>query len=257
MVTVIVAVLNGAQTLERCLKSAENQSCCNWELIVIDGGSSDGSVEMIKAHKDRISYWESSPDRGVYHAWNKALTHARGEWICFLGADDRFWDRHVLADLLPFLKQAAEAGIRVVYGRVARVTSDGRVVAVWGKPWAKIRWQMPHGMPLGMPHSGLMHHCTLFQDHGLFDETFRIAGDYEFLLRELKNKNNRALLAEGVISVGQQIGGLADANSLYFHREVLRAREKNGLSRISWLWLAVHGRNLLRDGWRRLSSGRK
>lgn len=252
--SIIVAVLNGRNTLELCIKSIVCQTHPDKELIIIDGGSTDGSLSIIRKHEQNITYWESKPDRGIYHAWNKALARASGEWICFLGADDCFWNDHVLTDLLPSLCRAAASGIRVVYGRIARVDDGGRLLARWGKPWEKIRWQMPHGMPLGLPHTGLMHHRNLFGDHGLFDETFRIAGDYELLLRELKHKKNRALFVEDIITVAQRVGGLADSNSLFFHTEVLRARRKNGINRISLVWMAVHIKTFCREKWRILNS---
>ena len=130
---------------------------------------------------DNIAYWESSPDRGIYHAWNKALSHARGNWICFLGADDQFWHEHVLSEMVPHLMEAVAHGIQVVYGRAAMVNRKEEIIKFIGKPWEKISWLMQHGMPL--PHTGLMHHRSLFNEYGLFDETFRIAADYELLLR--------------------------------------------------------------------------
>jgi glycosyltransferase involved in cell wall biosynthesis len=252
--SIIVAVLNAHNTLEHCIQSIVAQTYPNKELIIMDGGSSDGSVSIIRSHENNIAYWDSKPDRGIYHAWNKALARASGEWICFLGADDYFCNDQVLTDLHPSLRQAAASGIRVVYGRIARVDDRGRLLARWGKPWEKIRWQMPHGMPIGMPHTGLMHHRNLFSDHGLFDDSFRIAGDYELLLRELKHKNSRALFVEDVITVTQRVGGLADSNSLFFHTEVLRARRKNGINRISLVWMLIHIRTFFREKWRALIS---
>jgi glycosyltransferase involved in cell wall biosynthesis len=105
-ITVIVAVFNGSATLRRCLKSICSQSYSNQELIVMDGGSSDDSVKIIQQNSHRIAYWESKPDRGIYHAWNKALSHATGEWICFLGSDDYFWQDDVLEKMVPALRIA-------------------------------------------------------------------------------------------------------------------------------------------------------
>ncbi|MDA3897412.1 MAG: glycosyltransferase [Desulfobacteraceae bacterium] len=91
-ISIIVVVFNGAQTLERCLYSVVHQIYPCKELIIMDGGSTDGSVELLKRYDSQIKYWESKPDRGIYHAWNKALEHAEGEWICFIGSDDFFFD---------------------------------------------------------------------------------------------------------------------------------------------------------------------
>lgn len=250
LITIIVATLNCADTIERCLESIVSQTYPHKELILIDGGSRDATVEILANSQNNITYWKSKPDRGIYHAWNKALKHSHGEWICFLGADDFFWNDHVLADLVPYLKKSEDSGTRVVYGQTVRVNSHGHVLKLRGKPWEKIRWYMLHGMPLDLPHTGLMHHHSLFEDAGPFDETFRIAGDYDFLLRELKDK--QAIYVENLKIAGCMVGGIADSNNILAHKEVARARRKNGLQPISWVWLIVYTRALFRKKWQRL-----
>lgn len=248
-ITIIVAVLNAAKTLERCLLSITEQNYSFKELIVMDGGSTDGSINILHSYSNNINYWESEADKGIYHAWNKALKHATGEWICFLGADDYFWDKHVLSNIAPYLIRAENCGTRVVYGRIARVDTSGKIIKFIGKPWEKIRWLMPHGMPL--PHPGLMHQYTLFKENGLFDETFQIAADYELLLRELRHK--QALYAPDIIVAGWQSGGISEYKVLDAHNEVLLARKKNGLNSFSWVWWVVHIRNILRSHWQKFT----
>ena len=136
-ISVILAVLNGSATIERCLKSIQFQSYTNLELIVMDGGSKDDSVKIIRNNLNRISYWESSLDRGIYHAWNKALSHAKGEWICFLGSDDFFWENVVIEKMIPALLLAKKKDIRLVYGKVAFINKKGEVQNIFGKPWRK------------------------------------------------------------------------------------------------------------------------
>ncbi len=248
LITIIVAVLNGRETIRQCIESVNNQTYLYKELIIIDGGSTDGTVEILKNNDDKIAYWESKPDSGIYHAWNKALEHSRGDWICFLGADDYFWSKNVLTDLSPHLVNAADSGIKVVYGQAAKVDRNGRILKLIGKPWEKIRWLMPHGMPLS--HTGLMHHRSLFKKHGLFDETFQIAGDYDLLLRELKN--GEAIYVRDLIVAGWQVGGISDLNFFLTHREIGRARRKNGFHNLSWVWIVVHVRGFFREYWRQL-----
>ena len=121
VVTVVVAVRNGARSLQRCIVSVAGQTLTAHELIVMDGGSSDGTVEILKANAEKIGYWESSPDRGIFHAWNKAVARARGDWICFLGADDYLWSPDTLEQFYPHLEGALPAH-KVVYGTVAVVS---------------------------------------------------------------------------------------------------------------------------------------
>lgn len=92
IVSIIVSVLNGKTTLQQCIDSVERQTYPNRELIVIDGGSRDGTLELLAENGGKISAWVSAPDRGIYNAWNKGLALAQGKWICFLGADDFFWE---------------------------------------------------------------------------------------------------------------------------------------------------------------------
>ena len=229
-ITIIVAVYNGSRTLSRCIKSINLQSYPNTELIIIDGGSSDGSVKIIEENSERIAYWESKRDRGIYHAWNKALFHATGNWICFLGSDDYFWENDVLEKMIPTLRFAEEKGIRLVYGRIASINKMSEVQNMLGMPWEKSFSILSHQMP---PHPGLMHHAQIFKDNGLFDESFRIAGDYEFLLRELKTRD--AMFVEDVIVAGIQYGGISSniANLIRLISEDISARKKHGLNLIT------------------------
>ena len=91
--SIIVAVLNGENTLEKCIESVNNQSFPHKELIIFDGKSTDRTVEILKNSEKKIAYWESKTDRGIYHAFNTAIRHAKGDWIYFLGSDDTFFFR--------------------------------------------------------------------------------------------------------------------------------------------------------------------
>jgi len=231
LISVIVAVFNAAKTLQRCIDSVMGQTYQHKELIIIDGGSTDGTVEILKANSDKITYWESKPDRGIYHAWNKALGRAEGEWICFLGGDDYFWQRNVLECVVPHLRQAAAVQVGVVYGRLAIVNAKGEILEMEGQPWEDSERRFQQEMAI--PHVGTMHHQSLFARHGLFDESFRIAADYDFLLRELKS--HRATFVPGLIIAGMQLGGGSSIPSQQFLaiREVARARRNNEITSLS------------------------
>jgi len=251
VITVVVAVKNMAGTLAQCLDSILRQSYPHKELILMDGASSDGSLDIIASRHDAITYWESKEDQGIYDAWNKALTRCQGDWVCFIGADDFLWDDQVLEALAPELERAEKEGIGLAYGQMARISKEGDVLELRGKPWQSIRWQMAHGMPLHLPHPGLMHRRRLFEEHGLFDASFRIAGDYDFLLRELKHKNRSALYIPNIRTIGNRAGGIADTRNLLAHREVARARRQNGMKAVSPIWLLVYIRAMVRDMLRR------
>ena len=171
-VSVVVAVRDAVETLPRCLDSILAQTYPNLEIVVIDGGSTDGTVECLERYSELLAYWLSESDFGVYSAWNKALSHLKGDWVCFLGADDRFAGATALSDLARHLAPRPE---RVVYGLTHVVNDAGCRVGTMGKPWPETRAELPERMSL--PNPSTFYHRTLFEKHGRFDESFRIAGD--------------------------------------------------------------------------------
>jgi hypothetical protein len=241
-VSIVVSVLNGAGTLQEALDSVAGQTYAARELIVIDGGSTDGTQEILQRNASKLAYWVSEPDRGIYDAWNKGLARARGDWICFLGADDYLWAPDTLERLAPVLERAYPP-IRLVYGEVAVVNESGGKMLRAGEDWRSARGRFRQIMCL--PHTGLMHHRSLFEAHGNFDESFRIGGDYEMLLRELRT--GEALFVPGLVVAGMRHGGVSSdpAGSLTMLREFRRAQRKHGLP-AGRHWLAAFAKAHLR-----------
>jgi glycosyltransferase involved in cell wall biosynthesis len=235
LISVIVAVYNGAKTLQRCIDSVSAQTYLNKELIIIDGGSTDGTIEIIKSNQDKISYWKSEPDNGIYHAWNKALGHTTGDWICFLGSDDYLWSGTVFEEIMPHIIKAESQGIRMVYGQVARVTEDNEISCVDGYSWEYTSRGIIIDGICSFAHQGMFHHRSLFEVYGKFDETFRIAGDYELLIRAFKEGGD-AYFINGLIVAGMQTGGIT-SNCIKLIKETARARQKNRLRVITIPWL--------------------
>lgn len=232
-ISIIVAVFNGVATLQKCIDSIETQSYKNKELIVIDGGSRDGTVALIKRNSKKISYSISEPDHGIYNAWNKGLKRASGAWICFLGADDYFWDARVLEKVALQLSQL-HTDIRIAYGKIIIINAQGEQFCQFGESWqkAKHRFRL-----MKIPHPGTMHRRSVFEQHGKFDESFHIAGDYEFLLRELKTAD--AFFIPNLITVAMLQGGISSnpANSLKLLHEARRAERMHGQWLPSLIWL--------------------
>ncbi|MGZ5077143.1 MAG: glycosyltransferase family 2 protein, partial [Methylobacter sp.] len=220
LISVIVAVFNGAKTLQQCIDSVAQQTYVNKELIIIDGGSKDGTADLLEANRDKLGYWVSEPDNGIYNAWNKGLAQAKGEWICFVGADDFFWDPQALERMASALT-AIPAEIRVAYGQIMLLNNDGENLYPIGEPWQQAKERFKQVMSI--PHPGLMHRRSLFERHGNFDESFRIGGDYELLLRELKEAD--AVFVPDLIMVGMRQGGISSspANSIESMWDIRRA----------------------------------
>lgn len=226
LISIIVAVLNGRETLQQCIDSIAQQTYPMKELIIVDGGSIDGTVDLLRANAGKINVVISEPDRGVYSAWNKGLAAAQGDWICFMGADDFLWDAKALKKMAAHLKGLPQSE-RVAYGKIVLVNNEGQSLSIVGRPWEQSRASFKRFMSL--PHVGMMHRRDLFEEHGNFDESFKIAGDYELLLRELKKGS--AIFISDVIVAGQRVGGISTRaeNNLRIKKEVWRAQARHGL----------------------------
>lgn len=243
LISIIIAVFNGAQTLQKCMDSVFMQTYPNKELIIIDGRSQDGTVDLIIKNSNRINYWISEPDQGICKAWNKGLSQAKGDWICFLGADDYFWDSQVVEQMAKRLIQLP-TGIRVAYGQVMIVNEREENIYLKGEQWHKTKKHFTQYMSIS--HQGLMHRRSLFELHGRFDESFRIAGDYELLLRELKT--GEAMFIPDIIVTAMRQGGLssAPANTIEVMLEFRRAQRMHGQYFPGVYWVMAMARVYIR-----------
>jgi len=225
--SIIIGVKNGARTLQRCLDSIAAQDIRERELVVVDSVSSDGTRELLEANAGAgvVTRYVSEPDGGLYEAWNKGLRLSRGEWICFLGCDDAFHDAAALRNLLDAAR-AAHGTARIVYGLVNRVTASGVIAESWGGPWTTARAACLAGFMI--PHPGTLHHRSIFEERGLFDESYRVAGDYELVLREVLL---RAPLFVNRVVVDMRFGGMSSKPAAIHEtlQEVQRARAAHGL----------------------------
>lgn len=245
-ITIIVAVFNGEATLQQCISSVANQNYPHRQLIVIDGASQDGTIELLHENAHIIDYWISEKDSGVYSAWNKGLAQATGDWICFLGADDYFYENSTLDKLVLSLREVP-SNVNIAYSRVIVVNKDGDHLFSAGDPWEKSAVLFKSGKCL--PHQGVMHRNTLFIKQGVFDESFKIGGDYELMLRELVQAD--AFYIPDIISVAMRQGGLSSnpTSAAQAMRDIRRAQVMHGLKYPSafWLWgmMKIYIRNLL------------
>lgn len=190
LVSVITVCLNGSAFLEQTIQSVLSQTYPNIEYIIIDGGSSDGSVEIIRNYAPRLAYWHSKPDRGLSHAFNLGLEQVHGDWILFLNADDILLSPDVIATIAPYLETYADA--EVVFGQTIVLTREKRpnpspFRRIVGHPW---HWQ-EFRRAFTLPHQSAFTHRTLFARLGKFSEEFPYAMDYEFYLRRGKDLQAR------------------------------------------------------------------
>lgn len=135
VITVITVVRNDAAALRKTIASVLSQDCPGLEFILVDGGSTDGTVEVIRAHEARISWWVSEPDHGIYDAMNKGLKHATGTWVNFMNAGDVFASGDAVTKVLA----AGLDDCAVVYGDSYAAFPHGLVHRVAGTPEMLIR----------------------------------------------------------------------------------------------------------------------
>ena len=174
VVSILTVNLNNAPGLQQTVDSVLRQTYTTYEFIVIDGGSTDGSVAFLQQHTDRINRWTSEPDRGIYHAMNKGIRRATGTYCLFLNSGDWLIDEHVLercfadnhtADLLVGGCHILEQGNRIhTY-----------------IPEQELTFRSFFGATI--PHQSVFIKRDLFGELGVYDETYRIHADYEFWIR--------------------------------------------------------------------------
>ena len=240
-VSMLMATYNSAATLEKCLASIEGQSWGNVELIIMDGGSKDGTQDILSRHSSRIAYWESKPDKGVYHAWNKAFDHFTGDWFGFIGSDDAFTHPKVLENAMAVASSRQE--VRLITGLINQVDGQGNITRVIGRRWDWATMKRYHSVP----HPGMLQHRTLFETHGRFSEEYRIAADYEYMLRFGPDIPN-AFIPEPLVDMGNQ--GLSRKQIKKVFRETLQIQSRHpeigaGLARYNFV--LAYAKNRVRD----------
>jgi glycosyltransferase involved in cell wall biosynthesis len=206
-ITVVVAVKNGADTLEACLDSILSQEGPNVDVIVVDGSSTDGTLEIMERYRPRLFAVLNDANLGVYDAWNRAIGLCHSPWIAFLGCDDRYSDKWALAKLLGAAQNSCDQPV-LAYSKVSHRNANDRELAVVGQPWQIARKQLTFRM--SVHHGGALHSRELFNAGG-FDASFRIVGDYEFLYRQ---RDRLAAVFVDEPLVFARLGGLSTRSDL-------------------------------------------
>lgn len=219
-ISVIVATRNAAGTLRACLDSILCQTYSDYEILIQDAMSDDDTAAILRSYRDPRVRATIERDHGIYDAWNRALGRARGDWIMFLGADDRLAHPQVLGRRTELLGRTFDR-VDLVCSRIAFVNEKGAIQKVVGTAW---NWPilLTHQ---NVAHIGMMHHRSLFKKFGLFDTRYRIAGDYEFLLR--LGEQTRALFMDEV-EVLAGCNGISQTNILRVMYEGFHIQSNRG-----------------------------
>ncbi len=178
LVTVITVVLNGAQHLEQTIKSVLGQTYRNIEYIIIDGGSTDGTLDIIKKYGDSIDYWVSEPDKGIYDAMNKGIRLATGEIIGIINSDDYYLDGAIEIIVAAATREPATG----IFHADLRFEKNNGMSEIWRSKENLRRSDFYH-MPVNHPTVFVRSGC--YKNYGLFDTKYRVAADYELIIRYL------------------------------------------------------------------------
>ena len=222
--SIILVCRNPGPRLQVALGSVWAQRDAAYETIVIDGASTDGTREWLETQRPRIATLRSEPDRGIYDAMNKGLAAASGEWVLFLGADDRFASDSVLREAQTHL-YGATAG--VVVGTAGY--DDGRIYGL-GASHTALRRNFAH-------HQAAFYRRELFTAHGDFQTGWRIMGDYEFNLRLLKAGVSFRSMPLRIAACAS--GGRSDAGGWTGYREEIQIRHGYFPAWRCWPWNLV------------------
>ena len=174
--SIITVNLNNAEGLRKTIESVVAQTFIDFEYIVIDGGSTDGSVDIIKQYADKITYWVSESDEGIYNAMNKGIRIANGEYLQFLNSGDWLVDENVYTQI--FSNSFCED---IIYGNRIEVYEDKKEKLNKGHQKSDLLF-------IDVFRGDFFHTCAftkrkLFEQHGYFDEDFKIVSDFGFFLK--------------------------------------------------------------------------
>lgn len=174
LITVITVAYNVYSTIEQTILSVINQTYPYIEYIIIDGGSTDGTIDIIKKYSSKISYWISEPDKGIYDAMNKGIHIAKGKWINFMNSGDTFYNNNVIEKVIDEANWSSD----IIYGNTNLLLSCGETII---KPQ---NISSKNYMPFG--HQAVFSSNKLMKKYK-FDINFKICADKNFFYTAYKN----------------------------------------------------------------------
>lgn len=199
-VSVITVVFNGEDHIEATILSVLGQNYPNVEYLVIDGGSTDGTLKLIKKYEANIAYWHTEKDSGIYDAMNKGLTKATGNWVNFMNAGDTFYTPEIISDIFGSQIHPATViygGVEIIYPDLSRIEYPGSPSKLWKG------MQFSHQATFINTHYHRMH---------FYNTANKIAADLEFFYQAYQTKN--IFFPTGRIIAKVITGGVSDVNRI-------------------------------------------
>lgn len=209
IITIITSTFKAKEALHWTYESIKNQTYPYIQWIIVDGASTDGTVELLEQYSDVIDVWFSEPDTGIYDAWNKALAYVQGDWVQFLGAGDELYEKDTLKKASVYLKDAYPK-YELVYGQVRFISEKLRKeLYVSGSPWTDYIGCWEGNRPKLPVQTAIFHHSSIFSKNLRFDTSFKITSDCHLLLRVLKENNQMKYL--DCIITNMTFGGISSS----------------------------------------------
>ena len=220
LASVITVCYNSEKTIAATIESVLNQNVTDFEYVIIDGKSTDTTIDIIQSYKQKfvdkgIEFrWISEPDKGIYDAFNKGVLEAKGKWISFLGSDDIY-----LENALNTYQRELIENIEITDFIHSNVNLENKKLYKGKWNWKGFKRRMT------IPHVGGFHNRDYFDNYGLFDTTYKIAGDYELLLRA-KDKLRTHWIDETTVLMSE--GGVSNQQIKNTYLETTRAKIETG-----------------------------
>jgi len=230
-ISIITSVYNNKETIAEALESVLAQTYDDIEFVVVDGASSDGTVEVIKKYEGQISTFVSERDKGIYDGLNKGVALATGDVIAFLHSDDLYANNNIIADVAKMF----EDGVDGVYGDLVYTdkVDTNKIFRYWKSRDFSTDLLKKGWMPA---HPTLFLRREVYEKYGAFDTTFKIAADYDFMLRVLSGGIKVKYLPEVLYKM--RVGGESNRslkNIIQKSKEDLRALKNNNIGEASTL----------------------
>lgn len=235
-VSIITVCLNSGKTIKHTLESVKNQSYKNIEYILVDGLSTDNTLDIIREFSDVITILISEKDSGLYDAMNKGLSIFTGDIVGILNSDDIFFDDDVLKDIVRIFEENPSA--QLIYGNIVYISSGDSMKEV--RNWISLPYYTNFFEDGNVPpHPSLFIRKDIAKKIGLFNIHFKFASDYEYMLRAMKVLNFKSLYVDRYI-VKMKLGGQTNKslkNIIKGNKEIISAWKINGFKYPSFLMI--------------------
>lgn len=215
MISIIIPSFQNLNNLKNCILSIENQTYKNYEVWIVDGNSNDGTKSYLKSLKLPFK-WISQPDNGIYDAMNKGISLSKGNWLLFLGADDKLYSNEILSNIF---NEPVDKSTELIIGKIKfdwkktdssfLKRNDGIITPAWSKKiWIKNT----------LPHQGVFYNMCVFQD-ARYSFDYDILADYAFNLC-LYKKNTNVKVVDAIISICGANGVSKNYNWSQYQEEI-------------------------------------